>query len=444
MFAVSGCQCGGTPVTGDGGTATGGGTGAGGGSTNTGGGNTSTGGGGGGSGSLDGGLNDFCAGGLIPVVVGGVNTCTGDLGKRVFRFAFCSCADVSASNSISVGSIAGARDGGGSMGVNGTFSSSNLSQINGTLWTSAGVSSTNQLKIGRDLVCGGNATVSMGSVGRDARVVGNFVSNNSYSVGGTIHAPAGSLVTNVSGAIVREAVTVAEPCDCTTPVDVKALVQFFKTATDDVARGVSPNALNSTTAVDLTLDCGRYFFQGANAVNGLKIRTKGRVVIAIEGNVTASNQFDIAPLAGSEVDIFISGDLSLSNSVSLGDSTRPAATRVYVGGTQVSSSNLLSVSANLYAPLAHFSASNRVDLQGALFVGSVSASNNFSVKYDDAILRLEGCGNDAGACTSCGGCSNPTPACNAGTCGKCHADSDCCAPLLCDTASGQCVEGIIN
>lgn len=460
VVIASSCQCGTPIVVADGGT-TGGGTsntgggavttggGSAGGSSATGGGTSSTGGGTSGVGGgtavgLDAGLTDFCAGNSpVPVAVGGSNLCTGDLGKRTFSFAFCSCQAVTANNQFRIGAIAGTRDGGGSVGVNGPFVGSNNAVINGTLWASGNVTSSNNLTVGRDLVCGANLSLATGAIGRDIVVAGNAQASGAVRVGGTIHAANGSTVMGLSadGGIVRSAVTVAAPCDCSNPIDVGAIVTFFQSVSDNAARNVSPTALTGSTMVNQTLECGRYFFQGISSSGSVRLRTRGRVVIAVQGDVTTSNGFELVPEAGSQIDLFISGNLTFSNSSTIGDPARPAATRIYVGGTQVSAANALSVSANLYAGRAAFTANNTFDLRGALFVQSVAAANSFTVNYDDAILNLDGCAAADAGCSSCRQCANPTPACRGGSCGRCQSDADCCAPLTCDTGTGQCIEG---
>jgi hypothetical protein len=391
---------------------------------------------------------EFCRGNSpVPVAAGGSSLCSGDLGKRTFTFAFCSCRGVTANNQFRIGSLSSARDGGGSVGTNGTFTGSNNAVVNGTLWAAQNVTSSNNLTLGRDLVCGANVSLASGAVGRDVVAVGSASASGAFRVGGTVRVSPGSMVmglSGVDGGVARGPLTVAAPCDCANPVDVGGIVSFFQTVSDNAARGVSPTALSSANGVTLTLECGRYVFQGVSAVGPVRIRTRDRVVIAVQGDVTTANQFELAPDPGSQVDVFISGNLTLSNNAVVGDPARPAATRVYVGGTQVTASNALSMSANLYAGRATFTANNTFDLRGALFVDQLSAANSFTVAYDDAILNLDGCAAADAGCSSCRQCANPTPACRNGACGRCQTDADCCPPLSCEPVSGQCVEGVIQ
>jgi hypothetical protein len=439
VFAAS-CQCGASGP--DGGTSgVGGNAGQQGGVGGQSGGGT----GGGGVTDLDAGLNDFCAGNApVPVTGGGTTLCSGDLGKRTFTFAFCSCTDIAASNGFRVGALAGARDGGGSVGVNGTFTGGNNSVVNGTLWCANDARSSNNLRVGRDLVSGANVTLSTGAIGRNMVVVGNAISGGSTTVGGEIRANANSVVTGFGNApVVRGTQTVAPPCDCSSPVDVTGIVGFFRSVNDNAARGISSAAFTGSSNVDITLECGRYLFTNITPSGPLRIRTRGRVVIAVEGDVLTGNGFELVPEANSQVDVFIAGNLSLANSARLGDSARPAATRVYVGGTSVSAANNLDIGANLYAGRAAFSASNAVNMKGALFVGSLAAANSFTIDYDDAILSIDGCSSPDAGCSSCRQCANPTPACRNGGCARCQSDSDCCPPLSCETSTGRCVEGVV-
>ncbi len=52
------------------------------------------------------------------------------------------------------------------------------------------------------------------------------------------------------------------------------------------------------------------------------------------------------------------------------------------------------------------------------------------------------CGADAGTSTGCKTCLDCSgQACNGGVCGKCTTSDQCCAPMICDTASGTCQSG---
>jgi hypothetical protein len=169
--------------------------------------------------------------------------------------------------------------------------------------------------------------------------------------------------------------------------------------------------------------------------------TPGRAVIAIEGslihNLTAV-AFTVDP--GAELDVFVAGDIGFSGSVAFGDKTRPAATRIYVGGT-FGYDGALQFAANLYLPNGGFTTSTSgTEVWGSIFAKNIGIVGDLTVHYDPEILNVDGCEPPSQACGSCHDCANPTPSCKNGKCGECQADSDCCPPLRC--SSGTCQSDI--
>jgi hypothetical protein len=144
----------------------------------------------------------------------------------------------------------------------------------------------------------------------------------------------------------------------------------------------------------------------------------------------------------------IKGSIKGNALLVLGSPSYPAATRVYVAGTEVSISSNMVFGSNLYAPNATVSWSSSTDAYGSVFAGNFQGLSPVKIHYDRAIVSTsKSCpgptsGGDGGtgpACGSCRDCNNQ--ACNGGTCGACTNDSQCCAPLACD--NGTCVAPII-
>jgi len=237
---------------------------------------------------------------------------------------------------------------------------------------------------------------------------------------------------------------VNKPCNCDTPVDVASIVAALAQTNDNATFDASTSAL-SGDSFDVSLECGRYYFNSLSSTGTATLRLRGRTVLAIAGNVTIANNFSILLDPGAELDLFIGGNVQFNGAPSIGDSARPFATRIYVAGTSVASAGKLEVAANIYAPNAHMQLDNMVDLRGSMFAKSFTFAGATKVTYDEAILDTRGCNEEAPrGCTSCSDCGNPTPACAGnGTCGPCTNDSQCCAPLVCNVASGRCVQPTI-
>ena len=388
------------------------------------------------------GATDFCAGGGGILLPGDETTCTGDLGKKTFLFAICSCSGVTANNSLKTDSFdsemmnAPVMDG-GSVGVNGPYSASSSVDIGGSLWVEGKIQTFNQHEVAQKLQCGDDVTAGSPShVGADMFLEGNInAQNKTLTIDGDLHIPAGKLNNGavVLGKTLKEPVVVATPCDCSDPIDVAAIVGGFMQDNDNAALPIGADELVGLPAPkQLELPCGRYFFTGVDSNSSLKISLTGRTVIAIAGDLQNAGDFTIELGPDAELDLFIAGSANLNNTAAIGDPTRPAATRIYVGGAFKFASNF-TLGANLYQPNATFTANNMSEIWGSLFVGGLALASPLVVHYDQAILELEGCEDPNKGCGDCHDCANPTPACTEqGTCGPCELDSDCCPPLACD------------
>lgn len=385
----------------------------------------------------------FCAGTVAAIPLPILGGCTGDVAKKTFRFAVCSCTNINFNGAIvtdaqsSTTGMASATA--GSVGVDGTYNGiSGGTRIGGSLWTHGDTAFTGHAIAG-ELQCGGNLVVDGTSrVDADLYVDGSV--QGAITSGGTCHIPAGQPRAGVvaAGGVVEGPVSVAPPCDCSTLIDVAAIVAYFKANNDDAAAGLAPDALASVNAeASLTLPCGRYFLTSVSGGAPIKVRVTGRVALAIEGSlIHNATPITFAVDPGAELDLFVGGDVGLSGGASIGDKTRASATRMYVGRT-FGYDGRLDLAANLYLPNGAFTTTTSgTEVWGALFARNIGVTGDLTVHYDPSILHVDGCAPPAAACGSCHDCANPSPACKNGVCGACVADSDCCAPLHC--RAGAC------
>lgn len=383
----------------------------------------------------------FCEGEGGIQLPGDEATCTGDLGKKTFLFAVCSCTGVTANNTLKTDSFDSEMGDmmpmdGGSVGVNGPYSASSMVDIGGSLWVDGKLETFNTHEVAQVLQCGADITATSAShVGADVFVEGDVHSQNkTMTIDGDLHIPPNKVNNGavVLGATIKEAVSVETPCDCDDPIDIAGIVQYFAQNNDNAAQGLEPGELEALPqAKQLELPCGRYFFTGISSNNTLEISLTGRTVIAIEGAVLTAGEFDVKLGPEAELDLFIVGDADLNNAANIGDPKRPAATRIYAAGA-VKFASGFTLGANLYQPNATFTANNTAEIWGSLFVGGLQLASPFTVHYDQAILELDGCEDPGSGCGDCHDCANPTPACKDGSCAPCEVDSDCCPPLVCD------------
>ena len=398
--------------------------------------------------------SDFCSG-AGPFVQLPQGSCTGDLGKRSFLFALCACTSGDVSGVLrtdSFHSLGGATTGSlASIGTNGAFSTNSRLDVRGSIWSrgeaaSSAITLTNRTSAG--------AVSSELHAGAALRVDGTFTAGGDVFAGGGIdlvsggvstpgklHVPQGAPVAGVAaaGGVVREAVSVAPPCDCTKPLDIAAIVAGFQSNNDDARAGISARDLDvgqSSGGKTLTLPCGRYAFDAITG-DGITLRLTGRTAIFVAGNldVTSALAIELGPQA--ELDLFIAGDFRLNGSAAFGSIAAPAKVRVYIGGASVTLSGQAKVGANLYAPNADLAFASAYEMSGALFAKRFAFSGDFTIHYDEAVIETQGCQPPASSCSTCHDCSGATPSCKNGSCAPCQTSADCCAPLAC--RSGTCV-----
>lgn len=403
-----------------------------------------------------------CAGGGPPVVVDGLaggEQCLGGIVETTFRWALCSCGDIDSENPF----LTDAYDStngpyvpgqlGGGVGVNGSFTNSNNTDIWGALYSSSsvgGVSTANMTSIKQELHVGGPLNVNNPfTVGADVYVAGDIDYSATISIAGDLYHPNGALLVGpdpVSSFVtyqsyIRTPVTVDPPCDCAPDkiLPIANIVAAHRTNNDNALIGLSPDALadvNQPLRVDLP--CGRYYLSGIDTNSPLTIHATGRTALFIDGDVVtgAPLAFTVAPTG--ELDVFIADKLVTTAKMTIGSPNFPALTRIYVGGVgpSVTLTNDVVIAGFLYMARGAFAAGNPLTVFGGLITGDFRNSNSTAIHYDRQVLEAgDACPPEPPQCTSCADCGNQ--ACNAGTCGACTSNADCCAPLTC--SMGECV-----
>ncbi|HXI60592.1 MAG TPA: hypothetical protein VNO55_31240, partial [Polyangia bacterium] len=194
---------------------------------------------------------------LVPAR-GGQPRCTHALAQQAFRFALCSCSDLSWPGTLttdSFDSTTGQSTASASVGIDGyVLAAMQPYHIGGSFWIAGrpvGSPALNQVilsttDVGKDMhVGGGMQGEILETIGGELYTDGNVTALN-IKVGGALHQPAGHSAIGVTASrgTIREAVTVAAPCDCPgSPVDVPAVVAAFTLQNDDAAAGLTPTDL---------------------------------------------------------------------------------------------------------------------------------------------------------------------------------------------------------
>lgn len=412
-----------------------------------------------------------CTNGGAPVDLGG-SRCAGSLAETTFRWAICSCRDLSMSARLVTDGFDSTRGPytpgglGAGVGTNGSFSNSAPSDVGGALWIAAttgwGLASPHTVR--QVLRVNGNVQTSSTLTASDeAYVNGDVRTSSMVRVTGALHIPDGATVQGdvTYARLTREPVRVTAPCDCDPAsfVPIASFVEEARTRNDNARLGLDADALASiNTPTRIDLPCGRFYLSRIGSSAPVTIVAHGRAALFIGGDISMSQRLTITLDPTAELDVVVGGSIGVSAPLTLGSPNYPALTRVYIGSTRgfnVSSESTLG--ANFYVPNGPIGTSSALEVYGGVFTQNLSASSTVSVHYDRAVLRAgEGCRTpttpvpgdggvstdagpprDAGSgmCTSCRDCANQ--ACVGGRCGACMSDADCCAPLQC--WMGRCV-----
>ena len=211
-----------------------------------------------------------------------------------------------------------------------------------------------------DLRIAGNfATVGLSSVARDLWV-GGTVASTALTVGRDLHQPVPNFnpLMIVAGSTIAAPFTIPSPvvlCDDADILDVAGIVDAGKTDNDNASIGLSPSALTGVVgAKSITLPCGRYYLNTISGLGVANVHVTGRTAIFVDGDIITAGILTFTLDPGAEIDIFLKGNFIPTGVVTLGDQSRPAASRIYIGGTQdVVLTGAGAFVGNLYAPRAH-------------------------------------------------------------------------------------------
>ncbi len=418
-------------------------------------------------------------------------TCSGNDAATTFAFGLCTCTDLGFSASATIDafdSTAGPYDGtatGGSVGVNGNFVSSASLVIGGDLWCEGtAANGLNNVTVDEQLHVG-LATKIVGNVGGNGFISAFSGSGNNITFSGgaadTLFTPScpppANNIKNPQPVCSASPVPTPQPCERCSPaqqVPVASYIAYYQTHNDDASIGLSPAAFHTVSApVRLDLPCGVYYVDYINANNQpVTIAAHGNTALFVGSSINVK-QFDVAVDPAAQLDLFVGNDINLAGPADIGNPGYPSQLRVYIGGTCLGStsadacvadgdcctlncqggghcnvgnpedhpwilrsSTSLSIGADIYGPNGLFRTSASASIFGAIFVKWLESSASFNLHYDKGNAdEGQQCGSSTGqGCQTCLDCGNQ--ACNAGVCGSCSSDSDCCAPLRC--VGGNC------
>jgi hypothetical protein len=317
------------------------------------------------------------------------------------RFALCSCTsltiDRNVTSTVFDSTGAATNHTSAAFGCNGDFRDTQPVQLEGAFYSAgtatfeSGMSTTETLRTGGAIGASQTASVS-----GDAFSGGNV--SGSVVIGGTLHVTATANVASSvqAGAVVREAVSIAPPCDCSgaAAIDIAGTITSAAHKNDDASIGVSPGAL--TTSV--TLPAGTFYVASISGNDDLTLTVNGRATLAVAGDVMLQKALLVQLAAAAELDMFIGGTLTTQSNRVVGTTTAPARVRIWTASSALQLGGTPVVGAVVTAPLAAVSMPDGLELYGSLLARSLTVGNDLVLHYDRAILSLP---------VACGGAALP-------------------------------------
>ena len=430
-----------------------------------------------------------CVGGGPPLNITRPNnsdsdTCLGNLAEGLFTWGLCTCNDLVVQNNLdtdawdsTVGPYVPGGVGGG-IGSNQSVQLGALSNIQGPVWASgsAGLNADGDLNIRQVLRSGGDVqTDNTTTVQGNAYVNGDVTATGTANFEKDLTLPSGAVISGnvTTGNTVRSPVNVKNACGgCAQNerIDVGAIVDAHSGSNNDNdAINLSSSVLSSPGGNRrLDLPCGKYFLDEIVSAKRVTIVAHGRTALFIDGDIDVDIQLHILPDPGAELDIFVAGNVELTNNIQIGSPAYPASTRMYVGGaTGMNLMNQGTIGAYFYAVPGSIMTSNNFELFGGMVASNFQTGNNPEIHYDREVLDAgESCpppedpnggGGDAGDAGDVGdvgdggtpdgsvmdsggdvdGGDPVDPICSDKD-ESCSVDDDCCAPLVCGS-SNTCV-----
>jgi hypothetical protein len=331
--------------------------------------------------------------------------CRPTTGARTFSRALCSCEDTNVAGFLHTRSFrsrtdaAGTERLGGSVGVNRSYITGGLADIGGSFV----VSGERDILFGGLLAVGGELrfepafdVAGMVSVGGDAHLRRSLRAIGLIGIHGDLYRSAesqflGLALVDVAGERHTAPVDVEAPCACGEGerVNVAAAVAAAREDNDNAEVGLDPHGLDLAVGIGraLTLPSGRYYVHQVGSLGAIELAIDGKVELYVGDDFLAGPLFAVTLAPGAELDLFVQDNFALAGAAVLGDPRRPAATRIYVGGTgDIAVAGLNAFAGNLYAPTANVLVGGVGKVFGSLFGKNIVAAGLLDVGFDESVL----------------------------------------------------------
>lgn len=232
-------------------------------------------------------------------------------------------------------------------------------------------------------IYGGANVGANGSIGTNGTGAGTVAIGANVSVQGNASTGAGGTVTAGANSTISGSTTHANNVTLSSVTVPSALT------------GLTDSGTISTTT---TISTGDYKYSSVNLSNNKTLTINGNVRMYLTGASAFStgNNVTLNISAGSSLTVYSNGVINFdNNSVINNVSKKPDKFLIYsayTGANGVLISNNGSIYSAIYAPETNIAISNNASLFGSVVGKTVSASNNASLHYDQALSAIPGGG----------------------------------------------------
>ncbi len=313
--------------------------------------------------------------------------CTGAIAEFTLTHALCSCKDATIPG-VFVTDLFDSTQGpyqpgqaGAPVGINHDLSLEGVPDIGGSLTVAGpdGLALAGGSVVQGDLEVTGNlGFAGVGTVARDLWTGGGLEAAGVVTVGRDLHDPSFALaagIFSVGGSTITAPFTIAPPCACAPGqiLDVGGIVAQGQQQNDNADIGLDPDALDAVVGVaNIVLPCGRFYLKQIAGAGVIDIDVQGRTALFVDGDLATAGALAVTIEPAAELDLFVTGNFVPTGLSSFGDASRPAAVRIYVGGSK----DVLLTGANAFVGNSsrrrtqHVALTGITDVYGPIFAGN--------------------------------------------------------------------------
>ena len=296
----------------------------------------------------------------------------------LFPNALCICNDLKDIGALLVRK--GSTTDPASLGINGVAKVINHSGVDGSVLAYGGLEAIANIDVRDNFVTNSNVNFTgRMKVGKDLMVGGNLYGLGMLEVGGTLGVGGSQnlLGGKLVGTLGSYAPPQGSPCACGTGqvLNVKAEVDKAKGSNDNGKAKLPPAPVSTIGMAKLVLNTGNYFFANKKSIGYTRIVVNGAVKIYVDGDLDGIGYDRFQITDGSTLDLYVSGNVHTIGNMIYGERHHPSAFRLYIGGSEKATLQIGNqvFRGSIYAPNAALAYIGRTKVEGSLLAKTLDS-----------------------------------------------------------------------